>query len=173
MVFCFVLLAGACSTQLKPQTHSVAQNSVEDPALSIAPQLPMVLALPNYPLSVQDRATTDGAAYLKQLDARLANLPKLDTPHSRAVRAGVLFQRYQALGAIADLDSAYALAQTLNASPESDADTQLLAATIFSYMHEFDTALALLDRLSDASSGAALRLEIANAHGLTDRKSVV
>ena len=127
----------------------------------------MVLALPNYPLSVQDRATTDGATYLKQLDARLANLAKQDTPHSRAVRAGVLFQRYQALGAIADLDSAYALARELNASKESDADSRLLAATIFSYMHEFDTALALLDRLSDASSGAALRLEIANARGLT------
>ena len=170
MVFCLVLLVQACSTQLKPQTNSInslAQNSLEGPALAVVPELPMVLALPNYPLSVQDRATTDGAAYLRQLDARLANLPKLDTPHSRAVRVGVLFQRYQALGAIADLDNAYALAQVLATSPESDADAQLLAATIFSYMHEFDTALALLDRLNDANASAALRLEIANARGLT------
>ncbi len=134
--------------------------------LPMVPELPMVLALPNYPLSLQDRPTSDGAAYLKQLDARLANLPKADTTHSRAVRAGVLFQRYQALGAMVDLDSAYVLAQALNASKESDADALLLAATIDSYMHEFDTALALLERLNDANAGAALRVEIAYARGL-------
>ncbi len=136
----------------------------------------MVLALPNYPLSVQDRPTTDGADYLKQLDARLEsleskkfasdNLLKQDTPHSRAVRTGVLFQRFQALGALADLDRAFALAHELNHSAESDPDALLLAATIFSYMHEFDTALALLDRLNDAQASAALRIEIANARGL-------
>ena len=126
----------------------------------------MVLALPNYPLSLQDRATTDGQAYLTQLDARLANLPKQDTTQSRAVRAGVLFQRYQALGASADLDSAHALALELKASQESDDDALLLAATIFSYMHEFDAALALLDRRVNAQSGAALRLEISNARSL-------
>ena len=161
VVFCLVLLAGACSTQLKTE-NSVALNDSPTPTA-----LPMVLALPNYPLSVQDRATTDGAAYLTQLDARLANLAKQETPHSRAVRAGVLFQRYQALGATADLDSAYSLAQELNASSALDADAQLLAATIFSYMHAFDTAVALLDRLNDANFGTALRLEIANARSLT------
>jgi len=127
----------------------------------------MVLALPNYPLSLQDRPTTDGATYLRQLDARLKNLPKQDNPHSRAVRAGTLFQRYQALGSMADLDSAYALAVQLNTSPESDADALLLAAMILSYMHEFDTAIALLDRLNDVNASAALRLQIANARGLT------
>ena len=161
IVFCWVLLASACSTPLKTQNPA----TLDIPPAPIV--LPMVLALPNYPLSLQDRATTDGAAYLTQLDARLQNLPEQDTPHSRSVRAGVLFQRYQALGAMADLDNAHALARELSTSPESDADALLLAATIFSHMHEFDAALALLDRLSDAQSGAALQLEIANARSLT------
>lgn len=159
--FCWVLLVSACSTPLKTQSPVLPGNP---PAPT---GLPLVLALPNYPLSLQDRATTDGLAYLNQLDARLQNLPKSDTPHSRAVRAGVLFQRYQALGALADLDAAYALARVLNDSHESDAEALLLAATIFSYVHEFDTALALLDLRDDAQSGAALRLEIANARSMT------
>ena len=160
IVLCWVLLASACSTPLK------TENSVAIEGSPAPKELPMVLALPNYPLSLQDRATTDGNAYLKQLDARLENLPKQDTEHSRAVRAGVLFQRYQALGALADLDNAHALALELKASQESDDDALLLGATIFSYMHEFDAALALLDRRADASSGAALRLEISNARSL-------
>ena len=85
------------------------------------------------------------------------------------MRAGVLFQRYQALGALTDLDHAYAWAHALNASVasvESDPDALLLAATIFSHMHEFDTALAMLDRLNDAGASAALRVEIAYARGL-------
>jgi tetratricopeptide (TPR) repeat protein len=160
IVLCAVLLAGACSTALKTQNSSA-------PIAAPAKALPLVLALPNYPLSMQDRPTTDGQAYLTQLDARLQSLPKIDTPHSLAVRAGVLFQRYQALGALADLDAAYALAKQLSVSTDADADALLLSATIFSHMHEFDTALALLDRLGDAQVSAALRAEIADARTLT------
>ena len=165
--FCLVLLVSACSTQPGTLNNPVALDSTLAPAAEMLPILPMVLALPNYPLSVQDRPTTDGAAYLKQLDARLETLPKQDTPRSLAARTGVLFQRYQALGSMADLDRAYGLAVQINASSELDADALLLAATIYSYIHEFDTALALLDRLNDVNSSSALRLEIANARGLT------
>lgn len=160
-VLCWVLLAGACSTSVTTQ-----KNMAVSPPASVS-ALPLVLALPNYPLSVRDRPTTDGTAYLAQLDARLKNLPKIDTPQSRALRAGVLYQRYQALGALADLERAYSFAQELAKSSESDPDALLLSATIFSHMHEFDAALALLDRLEDAQSSAVLRAEIADAATLT------
>jgi tetratricopeptide (TPR) repeat protein len=160
IALCLVLLAGACSTPLKQQSSAL-------PIALPTPALPLVLALPNYPLSVQDRPTTDGLAYLNNLNARLATAPATATPHSRAVQAGVLYQRFQALGALDDLDQAYALAQGLSTDPQTDNDALLLSATIFSYLHEFDAALALLDRLSDAQSGAALRLEIANARILS------
>ena len=57
IVFCLVLLLDGCSTPLKSD-RSLVQNESPAPV-----ELPMVLALPNYPLSVQDRPTTDGAAY--------------------------------------------------------------------------------------------------------------
>ena len=160
IVLCWALLAGACSTSISTQNKGV---SLPAPV----PALPLVLALPNYPLSLQDRPTSDGNAYLAQLNARLKNLPKIDTPQSRALRAGVLYQRYQALGALADLEHAHTFAQELVKSSESDPEALLLSATILSHMHEFDAALALLDRLEDAQSGAALRAEIADARTLT------
>jgi tetratricopeptide (TPR) repeat protein len=155
-----VLLTTGCSTALK--TSVDARAIPQTTTLS----LPMVFALPNYPLSITDRATTNGLQYLANLNGRLAALPKNPTPHSRAVQAGILYQRFQALGKLQDLDDAYEILNQLTADPAADADALILAATVASYLHEFDAAVGLLDRvdkLALGTSSAELRLEIANA----------
>lgn len=148
---------------------SACSSVVEKPATDASPApvaLPLVLAMPNYPLSVQDRPTTDGKQYLLSLKGRLAALPAEQTPHTGAVRAGVLYQQYQILGSLADLDAAYALARELGADPQADDDTLLLDATIASYMHEFERAVSLLERLRNPLLGQALSAEISAARSL-------
>ncbi len=172
---CVVLLATACSTTLKTPAANQAKSGA-----AVLP-IPMVFALPNYPLSVTDRATTDGLSFLANLNGRLAALPKTATAHSRAVQAGVLYQRFQALGALEDLDQAYEILNSLAADPAADSQALLLAATVASYLHEFDAAIRLLDRVDQldhagvdhagvdhagvdhAGVSAPLRLEIASA----------
>lgn len=160
-VFCIALLVGACAV-----TPLNTDRLASEATAKSQTELPMVLALPNYPLSLQDRPTTDGSSYLMQLNARLKALAKQLTERSLSARAGVLFQRYQALGALADLDQAYAWARELDVARATDPDALLLAASIHSYMHDFGAALALLDQLDDVNFGAILRVEIANARGL-------
>ena len=140
----------------------VAEKS-QNPALPTPVALPLVLVMPNYPLSVQDRPTTDGKRFLANLQGRLAGLPAEETPHTRAVRAGVLYQQYQILGALKDLDAAYALARELSADPQTQDDVLLLDATIAAYMHEFERALSLLKRLANPLLGNSLHAEITAA----------
>jgi tetratricopeptide (TPR) repeat protein len=165
-----VLHATGCSTTPR---ISVAQGSTGAAAVAIdastPASIPMVLAQPNYPLSIKDRATTDGRNFLANLNGRLAGLAKTQTAHSRAVQAGVLYQRFQALGVLEDLDSAYDILSELTAQPAATSETLLLGATLHAYLHEFDAALSLLDRLDQldqAATSASLRLEIASARGM-------
>jgi tetratricopeptide (TPR) repeat protein len=161
----------ACSTQpINKPAGSAPENarSASSSASSNNVRLPIVLGLPGYPLTVAQRQTSDGQRFIDNLNGRLAASKATSPPdaHRDAVRAGVLYQRYQILGALADLDAAYSLIERVVAAPEADNDALLLGATISAHLHLFDAASSLLDRMPPSEPAAALRVEIAEARSM-------
>jgi hypothetical protein len=166
-LFIALTLVSACTSSATKLAMNNSNAADTASTVSAAADLPVILALPNYPLSVQDRATSPGVDMLAHLAGKLAALPSADTSRSRAMRAGLLYQRYQILGSLSDLDTAYALTQIIANDAAADNDALFLSATVASYMHEFDRASAILDRLPDGKMGANLRAEIAAARSQT------
>jgi tetratricopeptide (TPR) repeat protein len=146
------LLLGACA-----QHAVMTSNSVSNTQL-----LPPELFLPNYPLTVALRPTTSGASYLAHLQGRLQR--SATTPAQAVALAGVRYQRYQILGNLQDLDTAFAQAKAQASAANASDEAKLLWATMAAYMHEFDAAEQALSSLSPDKT-AALRLEIATARG--------
>jgi len=132
-----------------------------------APTPPRVLTLPGYPQTVQARLTTRADNVLANLNGRIAQASGSDL-RTLATRSGALYQRYQILGSLADLDEAYRIAQEVAADPQASSDALLLWATIASYMHGFDQATAALDRLpaAEQSKTEAFREDMARARNM-------
>jgi tetratricopeptide (TPR) repeat protein len=166
-LFIALTLVSACSSAPSKLAMNNANAADTASTVSAAADLPLVLALPNYPLSLQDRPTSPGADMLAHLEGKLAALPQSDTSRSRAMRAGLLYQRYQILGSLTDLDTAYDLTQIIANDPAADNDALFLSATVASYMHEFDRASTILDRVADGKMSTGLRAEIAAARSQT------
>jgi tetratricopeptide (TPR) repeat protein len=138
--------------------------SAPKPAATITSTPPTVLTLPGYPQSLLERPTTSAENVLAHLDGRIAQATG-DSARERAIRSGALYQRYQILGAMADLDEAHRLAQELSSGPDATTDTLLLWATIASFMHQFDAAIGALDRVAgpEQAKTDSLREDIARA----------
>lgn len=156
LAFTFGALAGCASA---PKSSA--------PASSLSSKPPTVLTLPGYPQSLAVRPTTSAASVLAHLDGRIIQA-KGNSARERGIRSGALYQRYQILGALADLDEAHRLAQALGTGAEATTDTLLLWAGIASYMHQFDAAVAALDRIaaSDQLKTTTVREDIARARTL-------
>ena len=149
---CAFSLLLACQTA-KPKVISRAN----------APQLPATLLLANYPLSLTDRPTTAASTYLAHIQGRLqvAELQQqsgVQSPAQALARAGLLYQRYQIFGNMADLDSAFDRSEALAAAAEPSDDALLLWATLAAYMHEFPQAERALAQMKAPNSPAKLQL---------------
>jgi tetratricopeptide (TPR) repeat protein len=164
-----------------PAGHKQApadSSSTQAPA-SLAP-LPSVLLLPGYPLSLEARATTDGNSALAHLqgsialaEQQLAAMRKACqcTPEREQIKlAGVLFQRYQWLGALADLDRVVELIHGVEASVHDEQSLWLLAS-VASHLHEFDRAVRVLERTPPSVTRNRLLEEIEAARSLKPERT--
>jgi hypothetical protein len=143
------------------------------------PQLPATLLLANYPLSQTDRPTTAASTYLAHIQGRLQIADQQlqsgsQSPAQALAHAGLLYQRYQILGSMADLDQAFARAKALAAAPEPSDDALLLWATLAAYMHEFPHAERALAQIKAPNSPAKLQLlaQMQTARGQTEHAPI-
>lgn len=88
-----IILFAACQTTPALRLKSVAAEIV----------LPAILMLANYPLSLTDRPTTAAATTMAHLEGRLSQ--PINTPEQTLAQAGLLYQRYQIIGRVSDLDA--------------------------------------------------------------------
>lgn len=156
-VIIFIALLALAACKSTPTAHM--KSAIPETAL------PATLMLVNYPLSMSDRPTTAAASAMAHLEGRLS-LP-VSTPGQSIAHAGLLYQRYQITGRMADLDAAYASAKTLASAENAGDDAHLLWPTLAAYMHEFSEAKASLAKLSPAQDDAkaALLIQIKTARG--------
>jgi len=156
----------------------VASDAPGESPSATAPlqDLPQVLALPNYPLSLSDRPTTAGQVAMDHLQGSLAQAErefaaaqlKCQAPcrpvRQQARLAGLLFQRYQWLGSLADLDRVVELLQQIEGpattGAHQDPSLVLLMATVHAHMHQFAGAKSILLSLPETAQRQRLLAEI-------------
>ena len=131
-------------------------------------------ATPNVqPLSIHQYRTTNGDIFLGNLNSRIQSLTQLaknNTAH-RLLLASSLFHRYQIIGKFDDLTEAQVHLKRI-AQHSQPSDTGLiLQASIYSATHQFDQALATLEKLSNKASQPAqiMKAEILFSQGLYEK----
>lgn len=170
-----------CALMTACTTTSTSVDQSESPPVAAAstgwlPQgkVPTVIRLSSYPATPTQIRTTSASIYLGNLDARIAHLEKTYASQPRADVANALAlslgHRFQIIGRLSDALRARAVvSEQLQANP---AHPQLLLAHArqLSQFHDFDQALAALDRIDQPGPAltapiAGLRGEIAQALG--------
>lgn len=163
-----ILGLAACAARSPSARNGAASPTAADGT----PALPIVLALPNYPLRLQDRSTTDAGVYIGNLRARLAGLEsRADRQQSSvlAQRASTHFLLHRIEGRPADLAVATRLAAAAVQSNPDEGAAWMIQAAVLAYLHRFEeanAALAEAERTSmPATEIAQLRRSIATALG--------
>ena len=159
LAFGLSVLAGCAGTPSSIKPAALAEPQTQ--------AMPLALTLPGYPQTPEARPTTSAENVLAHLNGRIEAATGSDA-RAEVARSGALYQRYQILGDLADLDEAYRLAKIHAAATDARAETLLLWALIASHQHQFDAAIQALDRLAPGEQrlSADIREDIARARSM-------
>jgi tetratricopeptide (TPR) repeat protein len=167
LISAMILLAACAQSGLR-------RGAVPDNVLPEA-ALPPVLLLPGYPARMSELPTTTGAVYrnnLESLQSELARRSDADSPEILLARAGAAYEHYRAYGNLAELKNAVTMAEAAVRPVPAPRGALQLWAEIASYLHRFDAAEAVLERLATEQPGSigapqrALRAQMRAARGM-------
>lgn len=145
------LLAAAALVACAPRGQPIPA----DPALERA----IAEVGPGWPARVDELRTTSGDIYAGNLDGQIRALvdalERTPDPAHQALLARLFYHRFQLAGRLEDALRARLLVAEVTRAPNADPDALLLQAAIESGFHDFEAALAAINRAVLAGAPAA------------------
>ncbi len=171
------LALSACQSQPLRVSESPSKEPDVSNTQSPAAVLLAVAGLPAEPVSLTAVHTTDGAIFLRNIDAQIETLrQRSETTHAPRWKfqyASLLYFRARVVGDASDFDRSESLVKELLQAAPGDAQTHLLAARLTSARHRFDESMVHLETARqlkpDASGLPEAQSQLALALGDVDQ----
>jgi len=170
MILCSFVLA-SCAGQQSPSSNDAATASIQNLHANTEIERAIALISVDWPALPDSLPTTDGEIYLGNLNSQINVIdgnPALRQRTSfKVTLAGLLYQRFQIEGRIADAEQARSILDSAHSDREFAAADHLVYAKILLGFHDFDGAskqLILAESKGVSASGvAAIRTSLNQA----------